>query len=129
MKLAFFSLWDDEITELSSLQRRYIFESVRSREPLSQKNALLCECCDGVSVYGNDLIGEDLLRTLASYGVKFLSVRDEDTVVDYAAAQKYHIRVCRASYPPDAVAEFSVMLILIALRKYKQALWFQQVND
>ena len=100
MKLAFFSLWDDEITELSSLQRRYIFESVRSREPLSQKNALLCECCDGVSVYGNDLIGEDLLRTLASYGVKFLSVRDEDSVVDYAAAQKYHIRVCCARILP-----------------------------
>lgn len=129
MKLAFFSLWDDEITELSSLQRRYIFESVRSREPLSMKNAVLCECCDGVSVYGNDTLDDELLRTLSSYGVKFLSVRDADTDVDLSAAKKYNIRVCRANYPPDAVAEFSLMLILIALRKYKQALWFQQVND
>ncbi|MGN1053519.1 MAG: NAD(P)-dependent oxidoreductase, partial [Candidatus Scatosoma sp.] len=111
------------------LQRQYIFESVRSREILSVKNAELCECCDGVSVYGNDEIGEALFKALSSYGVKFLSVRDEETKVDYAAAQKYGVRVCRASFPPDAVAEFTLMLTLVALRKYKKALWLQQIND
>lgn len=129
MRLAFFSLWEDEVAELSALQRRYVFESVRCMESLSQKNAVMCECCDGVSVYGNDRIGEDLLKTLSHYGVRFLSIRDQDTEIDLAAAKKYRIRVCRATYPPEAVAEFSLMLILIALRKYKQALWFQQVND
>ncbi|MGN1062454.1 MAG: NAD(P)-dependent oxidoreductase [Candidatus Scatosoma sp.] len=129
MKLAFYSLWDDEIVKLSDLQRQYIFESVRSREILSVKNAELCECCDGVSVYGNDEIGEALFKALSSYGVKFLSVRDEETKVDYAAAQKYGVRVCRASFPPDAVAEFTLMLTLVALRKYKKALWLQQIND
>ena len=129
MKLAFYGLWDDEIVKLSDLQRQFIFESVRSREILTVKNAELCECCDGVSAYGNDEIGEALFRALSSYGVKFLSVRDEETKVDYAAAQKYGVRVCRASFPPDAVAEFTLMLTLVALRKYKKALWLQQIND
>lgn len=129
MKLAFFSLWEDEVAELSALQRRYVFESVRSLERLSMKNAVLCECCDGVSVYGNDFIDEELLKTLAHYGVKYLSVRDQDTEVDFRAAKKYNIRVCRATFPPEAVVEFTLMLLLIALRKYKQAVWFQQVND
>ncbi|MDD6995305.1 MAG: NAD(P)-dependent oxidoreductase [Candidatus Borkfalkiaceae bacterium] len=129
MKLAFYSLWDDEIVKLSDLQRLYLFESVRSREILSLKNAELCECCDGASVYGNAEIDEPLFKALASYGVKFLSVRDETTKVNYAAAQKYGVRVCRASFPPDAVAEFTLMLTLAALRKYKQALWLQQIND
>lgn len=42
MKLAFYGLWEDEVTKLSALQRQYIFESVRSREIFSPKNAALC---------------------------------------------------------------------------------------
>lgn len=129
MKLAFYGLWEDEITRLSALQRQYFFESVRSREVFSVKNASLCECCDGVSLYGNATVGEETLRTLSSYGVKFLSVRDEETEVDYEAAKRLHIRVCRSTFPPDAVAEFTLMLALVALRKYKRAIWLQQVND
>jgi D-lactate dehydrogenase len=37
--------------------------------------------------------------------------------------------VSNANYPPDSVAEFTVMMILLSLRKYKQTLWRQQVND
>ncbi len=129
MKLAFYGLWEDEVTKLSALQRQYIFESARSREIFSPKNAALCECCDGVSLYGNDVLGEEAMKTLASYGVKFLSVRDEETTVDYEAAKRYNIRVCRSTFPPDAVAEFTLMLALVALRKYKRAIWLQQVND
>ena len=99
MKLAFYGLWEDEVTKLSALQRQYIFESVRSREIFSPKNAALCECCDGVSLYGNDVLGEETMKTLASYGVKFLSVRDEETAVDYEAAKRYNIRVCRSTFP------------------------------
>ena len=115
MKLAFYGLWEDEVTKLSALQRQYIFESVRSREIFSPKNAALCECCDGVSLYGNDVLGEETMKTLASYGVKFLSVRDEETAVDYEAAKRYNIRVCRSTFPPDAVAEFTLMLALVAV--------------
>ena len=37
--------------------------------------------------------------------------------------------MCNAGYPPYGVAEFTVMLMLMALRKYKPALYRQSVND
>ena len=37
--------------------------------------------------------------------------------------------MCNASYAPNGVADFTVMMILMCLRQYKQALWRGQVND
>ena len=49
--------------------------------------------------------------------------------IDVAYANKIGIRVCNASYAPNGVADFTVMLMLMCLRNYKQALWRGQVND
>lgn len=45
------------------------------------------------------------------------------------AAKELGIHVCNTTYPPYGVAEFAVMLMLMALRNYKPAMWRQQVND
>lgn len=39
------------------------------------------------------------------------------------------IRVSHANYPPNGVADFTVMLMLLTLRNYKPAMWRQNVND
>lgn len=49
--------------------------------------------------------------------------------IDLEYAEKVGIQVCNASYPPSGVAEFTLMLMLMCLRNYKQALWRGQVND
>ena len=49
--------------------------------------------------------------------------------IDLVAAKELGISVCNAAYPPNGVADFTVMMILMCLRQYKQALWRGQVND
>ena len=43
--------------------------------------------------------------------------------------KKIGIHVCNAQYDPHGVADYTIMMILLCLRNYKQALWRTQVND
>ena len=49
--------------------------------------------------------------------------------VDLEAAKSLGIKVANARYSPCGVADYTVMLMLMLLRRYKPALWRQQVND
>ena len=101
-----------------------------SGEVPTVENAVLTEGCQGVSILGQGKIDGPLLDVWHSLGVRYLSTR---TVgydhIDLTYAKKLGIRVCSASYAPNGVADFAVMLILMCLRHYKQAIWRGQVND
>ena len=130
MKLVFYGLWEDERSKLEELHKKYGFDYETTAEELSLLNVSLSEGCAGVSVLGKGAVGDDLLSALHGYGVKFLATRSIGyNPIDLAAAKKYGFKLCNSQYPPDSVAEFTLMLILMSLRKYKQALWLQQVND
>lgn len=94
------------------------------------ENAIMAAGCDGVSVLGQGRIDAALLDTWRAQGIRYLSTR---TVgydhIDLAHAKRVGIRVCNASYAPNGVADFTVMLLLMCLRHYKQAMWRGQVND
>ena len=47
--------------------------------------------------------------------------------IDLEYAGKLGMGVCNAAYAPNGVADFTVMLMLMCLRNYKQALWRGQV--
>ena len=85
---------------------------------------------DGVSILGRTTVNKELLDGLKKAGVGYVSTR---TVcynhMDVAYAAEVGIRLCHANYPPYGVAEFTIMLMLLALRKYKPAMWRQGVND
>lgn len=130
MKLTFYGLWEDERPKLNELTQKYGFECVATNDVLSMDNAALCKGSAGVSVLGKCAVDEELLRTLHGYGIRYLSTRSIGyNHIDLKAAKKYGFRLCNSQYPPDSVAEFTLMLMLMSLRKYKQALWLQQVND
>lgn len=130
MKFCFYGLWADERPKLKELKEKYAFECVETSEVLSLENAALCKGCDGVSILGKSNVSEELFRALSEYGIRYLSTRSIGyNHLDLAAAKKYGFKLCNSQYPPDSVAEFTVMLMLMSLRKYKQALWLQQVND
>lgn len=130
MKLTFYGLWEDERPKLNELTQKYGFECVATNDVLSMNNAELCKGSVGVSVLGKCAVGEDLLRALNGYGIQYLSTRSIGyNHIDLKAAKKYGFKLCNSQYPPDSVAEFTLMLMLMSLRKYKQALWLQQVND
>ncbi|MBQ7323840.1 MAG: lactate dehydrogenase [Clostridia bacterium] len=131
MKFAIYELWNDvERAKLEEASKFHGFEYVATKEVLSMENIHLCEGCDGVSTLGRVCADDALLCALAERGIRYYSTRTIGyNHIDLTAAKKYDIKVCNSSYPPDSVAEFTVMLILLSLRKYKQTLWRQQVND
>lgn len=130
MKLTFYGLWEDERPKLSELSEKYGFSYEGTDALLSPETVSLAAGSDGVSVLGKRAVDEPVLAALAGLGIRYLSTRSIGyNHIDLKAAKKYGFRLCNSQYPPDSVAEFTVMLILMCLRKYKQALWLQQVND
>lgn len=130
MKFAVYGIWEAERTRLEEISKKLGFEYVVSIDPISLDNLYMCDGCDGVSSLGKVTFDEPLLKAMSEHGVRFLSTRTVGyNHIDLEAAKKYGIKVSNSGYPPDSVAEFTLMLILLCLRKYKQTLWRQQVND
>ena len=131
MKIAFYGLWQDELKKLKELTEQLSLDVVLATEKdLNAETVALSKGAEGVSVLGRGRIGEDIVKSLAENGVKFLATRSIGyNHIDLTALKKYGLKLCNSQYPPDSVAEFTVMLILNVLRRYKQVLWRQQVND
>ncbi len=130
MKFAVYGVWDAEREMLETMSQKLGFEYVVTSESISLDNLGYCEGCDGVSSLGKVNADAALLSALAQKGIRYFSTRTIGyNHIDLAAAKQCGIKVCNSSYPPDSVAEFTIMLILLILRKYKQTLWRQQVND
>ncbi|MBQ9714593.1 MAG: lactate dehydrogenase [Clostridia bacterium] len=130
MKFAVYGIWDAERATLEECSKLYGFEYVSTAEAISENNLGLCEGCDGVSSLGKVDANESLIKALAERGIRYFSTRTIGyNHINLAAAKKYGVKVCNSNYPPDSVAEFTIMLMLLCLRKYKQTLWRQQVND
>ena len=92
--------------------------------------AALAEGCEGVTMLGMGKINKELLDMWKSMGVQCISTRTIGyNHIDTDYAKEIGIQVCNAAYPPSGVAEFTIMLMLMCLRNYKQSLWRGQVND
>lgn len=130
MKFIVFETWDAERAKLQEVSEQYGFTYEEHKEMLTPENVHLCKGFDGVTSLGHSNVNEEVIRALSEMGIRYYATRTIGyNHVDLAAAKKYGVKVCNSSYPPDSVAEFAVMLMLLSLRKYKQTLWRQQVND
>lgn len=130
MKIAVFEANADERPELLRLNDALPVELRLESVNLSAATMHLAEGCEAVSTLGRSTLDRDLLASLKAMGVRFVSTR---TIgfdhIDIRAAHELGLRVSHAWYPPQAVADFTIMLMLMVLRNYKPALWRQQVND
>ena len=130
MKFAVYGIWEAERAMLEKMSKELGFDYTVTTEPISLETLEYCEGCDGVSSLGKVNANADLMAALAQKGIRYFSTRTVGyNHIDLLAAKEHGIKVCNSSYPPDSVAEFTIMLILLSLRKYKQTLWRQQVND
>lgn len=130
MKIMVYEVRADERAELERQSRALGVELTLSEEVPTAENAALAAGCEGVSILGQGRIDAPLLDAYKALGVEYLSTR---TIgydhIDLDHARAIGLRVCNASYAPNGVADFTVMMILMCLRHYKQALWRGQVND
>lgn len=132
MKIKVFELRDDEraaydrvVADLSAA-----CEVDWSADTLTSASLDELDGAEGVVIVNKSPLDADLLAELHARGVRYIATRSIGfNHIDVAAAKKFGIHVCNTTYPPYGVAEFAVMLMLMALRKYKPAMWRQQVND
>ena len=74
-------------------------------------------------------IGEGILAACSERDIRYLATRTIGyNHIDLAAAKRLGIHVCSVAYDPNGVADFTIMMMLLCLRSYKQALWRDQVN-
>ena len=130
MKIFAYETRPDEQTQMEALAQTLGVELETSAAVPGPDTAALSAGCEGVSILGQGTIDAALLDQFYAQGVRYLSTRTVGyNHIDLRHARELGMRVCNASYDPDGVADFTVMLLLMCLRQYKQAMWRGQVND
>ncbi|MDD6154907.1 MAG: NAD(P)-dependent oxidoreductase [Eubacteriales bacterium] len=130
MKIYIFSARGDEMDAIDNVREKLGVDIETSANPIDFEDLSAIEPGSMVSVLGMQRFGEAEFKALADRGIHYLSTR---TIgydhMDLGAARKYGVHVCNARYAPDGVADYTIMMILLCLRAYKQALWRMQIND
>jgi D-lactate dehydrogenase len=122
MKISFFSYhsYDKEFfTKFNSSKHELKFY----RDALDLNSIKLAEGSNAVCVFVNDEINKEVLDKLKEMNIKFIALRCAGfNNVDIDYAKKIGIKVVRVpQYSPDAVAEFTLGLILSLNRKLHRA--------
>ena len=130
MKIYAFEVRKDEIEYFNSLSTLPGIELELHPEELTMDHIRNLENGSGVSILGMYHYRKPELDLMKKQNVHFLSTRTIGyNHIDIEYAKQIGIHVCNARYDPHGVADYTIMMILLCLRNYKQALWRTQVND
>lgn len=117
MKLLAYSVREDEKIFFETYGKKYGIEVVMKKEPPNLDNVKQMENCSCVSIITTP-INKELIRQWKDKGVRHISTR---TVgfdhIDCQAAREMGITVSNVSYSPYSVADYTIMLLLMAVRK------------
>ena len=130
MKIAAYEVRPDEKPVIERLCKQYDIELVSTPANLDKTTAGMAAGCDGVTTLGQSDYCNEVLDELKGYGVKVLASRCvgyNHMNCDYARSLGFHL--CNGAYAPNGVAEYTVMAILMCIRKYKKALYNTNDND
>lgn len=109
----------DELVYLDALSRELGFDYDWTADYPTLENAGLAAGADGVCIITNPMTRE-LLARYRELGVRGLATRSIGyDHIDLLAARELGIRVGHASYPPEGVANYTIMLMLMGLRRVK----------
>lgn len=97
--------------------------------PLSPETVELARGFDYISILTHQVTAP-MIGRLRDLGVKMISTR---TIgydhVDYACAKTVGMGVSNVSYTPECVADYTLMLMLMSLRKMKRIMQRAEIND
>lgn len=120
----------DEAEAFRSLSPRFGVVPALISAALSETNALASPRNQCVSVSHKSQVSEPLIRALGRAGVKYISTRSIGcNHIDTDAAGRMGIAVGSTAYSPDGVADYTLMLMLMALRNAKSLVRSVEKND
>lgn len=130
MKITAYEVRPDEKPVIQKLCDDYGIEVVMTEDIMSETNYQLAEGADGITTLGQSHYSEEVLDHLKEYGVKVLAARciGVDSM-NLPYAKKLGFRICHGSYGPEGVAEYTIMAMLMSLRKMKKAMANTDDND
>ncbi|MDK2937510.1 MAG: hypothetical protein PWP16_1073 [Eubacteriaceae bacterium] len=107
----------DEKTYYDALCKEEHIDFDYTEEYPSLQNIHLAKGCDGVSFTPTEM-GAEMLEAFNQIGVRFFLTRSIGyDHIDIKRAKELGLKASRVSYPPEAVADYTLMLILMSLRK------------
>lgn len=123
MKIIAFEVRDDEKEYFKKYESQYQCEITCVPYALTQDNLSIVNGYDGVSILGRCCITADVEDRLKELGVKCCVTRTVGyNHIDVNHAHEIDLKIANSNYPPTGVADYTVMLILMSLRHYKQAM-------
>ena len=130
MKLYAFEVRNDEREYFERFGRQLDMDITMDEHSLTLEKIESLLPGSGVSILGLCEYGRRELDALKARDILFLSTRTIGyNHIDLDYAKEIGIQVSNASYAPNGVADYTVMMMLLCLRHYKQALWRINVND
>lgn len=130
MKIAFYSLREfDELPLAEEFKEKYDIDFVWTKDAMNSENIKMAEGCIAVSVTPFDF-KEEYADILNSYGVKYVMCRSIG--YDHLPKEKlksYGMRMTNATYPPECVANYAIMLILMTTRNMNQIMLRSMAQD
>lgn len=130
MKIMFYALRSfDELAYCERFKQEYGIDYVGCSEPMNPGNLELARGCDAVSTTPCE-IRPEYLETFAELGVQYLPCRSIGyDHIPLETAKRLGLRVSHSSYPPEGVANYTVMLLLMSLRKMNQIMLCTAAQD
>lgn len=124
MKIAAYEVRRDEQKDFAFIAEKLGVELTETEDNLTLENIDTVNGAEGVTTLGRTRFDRALLTAVKERGVKYISTRTIGADhIDLTAAKELGLKVCNSNYAPNGVADYTVMLILLSLRKYKPALW------
>lgn len=130
MKIAFYSLREfDELEMCEEYKEKYGIDFVWTPEAPNAENLKMAKDCIAISITPCELT-DAYIDELHSYGVKYFMCRSIG--YDHLPKEKLKslgIRMTNATYPPECVANYAIMLILMSTRNMNQIMLRSVVQD
>jgi D-specific alpha-keto acid dehydrogenase len=120
----------DEADMFRWLSPRFDLMPAVISDALSETNATLARGRQCISVSHKSEVPEPVILALKNAGVKYISTRSIGcNHIDTSAAERMGIAVGSAAYSPDGVADYTLMLMLMAIRSAKSIVRSVEKND
>ena len=122
LKYAFFDTKPYDVQGFEKCAKENGIEFKFFETKLDESTVALAQGCDGVVVFVNDTVNENVINKLYEQGVKLIALRCAgfNNVDTRAAFGKIHV-VRVPAYSPYAVAEHAMALLLCSIRRIHKA--------
>lgn len=130
MKICFYSLREfDELQFCKQFKKEFGIDFVYTKEYPSLENVELARGCDAISATPCDM-SEIMVEAFHNVGVKYITCRSIGyDHVSLKRTKELGMRVANVSYPPDGVANYAIMLMMMCTRNFVHILKRSELQD